>query len=146
MVSYFRHFRKLYILCLFTEANSFEKELFFERCDVREFTWYPGFHILRDQWKYWWKSLGLQMGNTWFKVFLLFEIKISFFIEYIQIILEEKSQLIFNFLVLHLFFVKFKTADWRSNVVLNVVYSFVFLIFDSNHLPLVFRHILSFHF
>ena len=86
------------------------------------------------------------MGNTWFKVFLLFEIKISFFIEYIQIILEEKSQLIFNFLVLHLFFVKFKTADRRSNVVLNVVYGFVFLIFDSNHLLLVSRLILSFHF
>ena len=36
------------------------------------------------------------MGNTWFKVFLLFVIIISFFIEYMQIIIEEKAQLIFK--------------------------------------------------
>ena len=37
------------------------------------------------------------MRNTWFKVFLLFVIIISFFIEYNQIILEEKAELVFKF-------------------------------------------------
>ena len=36
------------------------------------------------------------MGNTWFKVFLLFVI-IIFFIEYTQVILEEKAQITFKF-------------------------------------------------
>ena len=37
------------------------------------------------------------MGNTCVKFFLLFVIIISFFIEYTQVLLEEKKQLISNF-------------------------------------------------
>ena len=37
------------------------------------------------------------MRNTWFKILLLFVIIISFFIEYNQIILEEKAELVFKF-------------------------------------------------
>ena len=37
------------------------------------------------------------MINTWFKILLLFVIIISFFIEYNQLILEEKAELVFKF-------------------------------------------------
>ena len=78
---------------LCTDTNAFEKEVFFERCEVREFSSSRLPNFVRPI-KILIKIASFADGKH-FKDFLLFVI--IFVIEYTQIILEEKAQLIFKF-------------------------------------------------
>ena len=55
---------------LCTNANSFEKQLFFERCDVIEFSWSRLPYFMQPM-KILMKINSFHMGNNWFKVFFI---------------------------------------------------------------------------